>query len=140
MNETLMVYSNKDWKDCSKVDSAPFLNLSTYFSFKQKLATNWCKLIAYFQCNLIKTFPCPQDQGNIKDVPWIRLSCLRKISLSLLWPQGLYLRLNLSKRWKVLLSAWTSRRSTFKSYLLKWKQKWIIISCIITHPFLFEQK
>lgn len=49
----------------------------------------------------------------------MRLSCLRKISLSLLWPQGLYLRLNLSKRWKVLLSAWTSKRSTFRSYLFK---------------------
>ena len=52
----------------------------------------------------------------------MRLSCLRKISLSLLWPHGLYLRLNLSKRWKVLLSAWTSKRSTLRSYLRKEKR------------------
>ena len=61
-------------------------------------------------------------------IPCIRFSCFRKISLSLLWPQGLYLRLNLSNRWKVLLSAWTSSRSTFRSYLFgkknyQWNKK-----------------
>ena len=40
-----------------------------------------------------------------------------KISLSRLCPQGLYLRLKRSKRWKMFLSACMSRVSTFKSCL-----------------------
>ena len=43
-------------------------------------------------------------------------TCLMKISRRRLWPHGLYLRLNLSKRWNVELSACMSRVSTFKSY------------------------
>lgn len=31
-------------------------------------------------------------------IPWIRLSCFKNISLSLLCPHGLYFRLNLSNR------------------------------------------
>lgn len=60
-------------------------------------------------------------RSTLEQIPWMRLSCLRKISLSLLWPHGLYFRLNLSKRWNVLLSAWTSSKSTFKSYLTRIK-------------------
>ncbi len=38
--------------------------------------------------------------SSARNLPWMMLSCLMKISLSLLCPQGLYFRLNLSKRWK----------------------------------------
>jgi hypothetical protein len=66
--------------------------------------------------------------------PWIMLSCLRKISLSLLCPHGLYLRLNLSKRWNVFRSAWTSKRSTFKSYL-QHRSTWSKYSPFWSMPF-----
>lgn len=42
-------------------------------------------------------------------------ACLMKISLSLLCPNGLYFKLNLSNRWKIFLSACISRLSMFKS-------------------------
>ncbi len=44
-------------------------------------------------------------------------TCLMKISRSRDWPHGLYLRLNLSKRWKMFLSACMSSVSTFRSCL-----------------------
>lgn len=69
---------------------------------------------ACHQASMARMLPAFHNRSG-HELSWP--ACLMKISRRRLCPKGLYFRLNLSKRWKMFLSACMSKVSTLRSYL-----------------------